>query len=64
MTTATAATMIGRAAHLTMVRGLTIAVRCEDHKTAWGKDRYLVSPVSGGGSIWVEESNLLFVETR
>lgn len=34
--------------------GLLIEVEIEDVKNSYGKNRYLVSPLAGGGRIWVE----------
>lgn len=37
-----------------IVKGLSIDVRILDRKTAFNKRRYLVTPVSGTGEIWVD----------
>ena len=34
--------------------GLDVVVMVLDAKTAWGKTRYLVTPVTGAGSVWVD----------
>ena len=34
--------------------GLTILVKIKDIKERWGQTRYLVTPLSGTGEIWVE----------
>lgn len=34
--------------------GLTINVKILDYKTAYGKERWLVAPVSGSGQVWVQ----------
>lgn len=34
--------------------GLEIKVIISDVKTSYGRDRFLVSPVSGSGQVWVE----------
>lgn len=37
-----------------LINGLTIDVEVLDYKCSWGKDRWLVTPISGQGEIWVE----------
>ena len=34
--------------------GLVVEVTVIDVKNSYGRDRYLISPVSGTGEIWVE----------
>ena len=34
--------------------GLTVSVKILDYKTAYGKERWLVTPISGAGQIWVQ----------
>lgn len=44
---------INRKVHI-FLGGLRVAVVVMDVKMAYGKARYLVSPVTGTGEIWVE----------
>ena len=44
---------IGSTAYI-VAGGLKVAVRIVDAKECWGKTRYLVEPVTGSGSAWVE----------
>jgi hypothetical protein len=39
---------------------LLFAVYVQDAKTAYGNIRYLVTPVSGTGSVWVDSSRVSF----
>lgn len=39
--------------------GLTVEVVIKDVKMSYGKARFLVAPVAGEGSIWVETVTLL-----
>ena len=36
------------------VNGLEIAVRIVDAKRSYGRTRYLVTPINGSKSVWVE----------
>lgn len=36
------------------IGALTIAVTVQDVKNSYGKTRWLVTPISGAGQIWVE----------
>lgn len=36
------------------INGLTIDVEVLDYKVSYGKERWLVTPLSGQGEIWVE----------
>ena len=47
-----AASFIGKTGHVTY-NGLTFEVIVKDTKTAYGHARFLVTPVSGSGSVWV-----------
>jgi len=38
--------------------GLTVMVMINDVKMSYGKERFLVSPASGKGEIWVEAVTL------
>lgn len=40
------------------VGGLKIQVIITDYKTSYGKDRWLVKPVSGSGEVWIESVTL------
>lgn len=37
-----------------LLGGLIVEVKVLDYKVSWGKERWLVSPVSGSGETWVE----------
>ena len=50
---------IGRMAWVNQ-NGLTILVRVENAKLSYGSVRYLVTPVSGTGSVWVDSSRVSF----
>ena len=39
----------------TAIGDLTIDVMVRDFKQSYGKDRWLVEPVTGSGSTWVEK---------
>jgi hypothetical protein len=41
---------------------LMVYVIVHDHKLSYGKDRWLVGPVAGEGTRWVETSSLLWGE--
>ena len=36
------------------IQGLIVLVRIKDVKVEWGRPRFLVSPVAGGGEAWRE----------
>lgn len=38
--------------------GLEVGVEVKDVKNTYGRDRYLVSPISGQGEVWVEKVNI------
>lgn len=40
-------------------KGLTVMVEVLDFKVSYGQDRWLVKPVSGEGTCWVEELDIL-----
>lgn len=40
------------------LQGLRVAVKILDIKERWGRLRYLVSPLSGSGEIWVEHLSI------
>jgi len=39
--------------------GLTVNVKILDYKRTYGKERWLVTPVSGAGQVWVQSVDLL-----
>ena len=39
---------------LVSVGGLRVEVEIMDYKNSYGKDRWLVKPVSGEGEVWME----------
>jgi hypothetical protein len=39
--------------------GLTVNVKILDYKTAYGKERWLVTPVSGAGEVWVQSVDII-----
>lgn len=39
--------------------GLTFNVKILDYKTAYGKERWLVTPVSGAGQVWVQSVDIV-----
>lgn len=46
--------LIGRHA-LVELGGLQVKVEILDYKFTYGRDRYLVAPLSGKGEVWVEK---------
>lgn len=40
------------------VGGLVVTVKILDYKRSYGRDRWLVTPVSGSGQVWVENVKL------
>jgi hypothetical protein len=62
MTTADLAKTIGREAILSSDK-LCFTVQIQDAKLAYGNVRYLVSPVSGTGSVWVDSSRVQITES-
>lgn len=47
-----------------IVKGLSVNVRILDLKTAYNKKRYLVTPSSGNGEIWVDTVYSIHEEAR
>lgn len=45
--------LIGKTASIKL-DGLWVQVRILDIKYTWGRTRYLITPVAGGGEKWVE----------
>lgn len=39
--------------------GLQIEVKVTDVKNSYGKDRFLITPVTGSGAVWVEYVSLI-----
>jgi hypothetical protein len=39
--------------------GLTIKIKILDVKNTYGRDRYLITPVEGSGTVWVEKVTIL-----
>lgn len=39
--------------------GFHLEVIVKDYKNSYGKDRWLVSPVSGSGEMWVEQDPMI-----
>ncbi len=37
------------------VGGLEVEVKTLDYKFSWGRDRWLVEPISGQGQVWSEQ---------
>jgi len=54
---------IGRMAWVNQ-NGLTILVRVENAKLSYGSVRYLVTPVSGTGSVWVDAGRVSFENSQ
>jgi hypothetical protein len=42
--------------------GLTVTVRIMDAKQAYGQTRYLVTPVTGSGSVWVNSDRVSIID--
>ena len=49
---------VGKDARI-FVGGLTVDVEVKDVKVSYGKERYLVSPLSGIGQVWVESLKVI-----
>jgi hypothetical protein len=54
MTALEASKLIGKIGIFTTQEGFTIDVRINDVKQAYGRTRYLISPVNGTGKVWTE----------
>lgn len=39
--------------------GLSVQVTIKDVKTSYGRDRFLITPVTGSGEVWVESVKLI-----
>lgn len=39
--------------------GLNVEVTVKDVKISYGKERFLITPVSGSGEVWVESIKLI-----
>jgi hypothetical protein len=44
--------------------GFLVVVEIQDAKTGYGRDRYMVTPVGGTGSAWVDSDRLTFREAQ
>ena len=44
--------------------GLTVRVRISDVKQAYGNIRYLVTPLAGEGSVWVDSNRVVLQTTQ
>lgn len=53
--------VIGRTGRLASER-LMVAVRVLDAKVAWGATRYLVTPMAGEGTMWVDAGRVTLDE--
>ena len=52
--------MIGKTAlYIVKEYGLSLNVKILDYKTAYGKERYLATPISGAGQVWVQSVYIL-----
>lgn len=49
------AAQIGKKGNI-ITGGFRINVKVLDFKTSYGKDRWLVTPLSGEGEVWTEQS--------
>lgn len=47
----------GKTGHIEL-NGLKVKVNILDYKTAYGNERWLVSPISGSGQTWTEQNPL------
>lgn len=54
MSYAKQAAVIGKRGYIKL-GGLEVSIEVLDYKNSYGKDRWLVTPLSGAGEIWVEE---------
>ena len=50
---------VGKKATIFSHLSLKIEVKILDYKKAYGKERFLVTPVAGSGEKWVEEVTLI-----
>ena len=50
---------VGKKVGVNFTGNVIVYCAVQDVKIAWGKERYLVSPVSGEGEIWVEHVELI-----
>ncbi len=49
---------IGKEAEI-FIGGLNVLVKIDDVKKSYGHDRFLVTPIAGRGSVWVEAVSLV-----
>jgi hypothetical protein len=57
MTLAEASKRLGQTVS-TSYKGASIHWTVKDHKSAYGRDRWLLVPVSGEGEIWVDDGSI------
>lgn len=50
--------LVGKRVDLCLKNGLIVTVRVLQHKFSYGNNRYLVTPVTGSGEVWVQNINL------
>ena len=50
-----ASKLIGTSGWWKTTEGFSILVQIKDVKSAYGKDRYLITPVHGLGEVWTEK---------
>lgn len=48
---------VGKRAEVSL-GGLTVLVKILDVKQSYGRTRYLVTPVTGSGEVWVEQVSI------
>lgn len=39
--------------------GMQVQVKITDVKMSYGRERYLITPIAGGGFVWVEKVTLI-----
>ena len=49
---------VGKKAFISCLNAIKVEVTIMDIKERWGRLRYLVSPTSGDGSVWVESLSI------
>ena len=60
----TLAALIGRQGAVRVSNGLIVNVRVRDIKQSYGDTRYLVTPISGSGKVWVTSSTFTLDATE
>lgn len=61
MTARASAHTLNSYATIEMVRGVRINVQVIDVKNAYGNERFLISPLSGSGEVWVDSGRCKLV---